>query len=108
MVKSGKVKVNGDKVKPSSTVGIGDIVDVRKNYINYRFEVVKLIKKRVGAAIAVECYKDLTPEEELRKFEEWFNVTPVPERREKGAGRPTKKERREIDKFKGSDPLELT
>lgn len=65
------------------------------------FKVVKLIHKRVGAPIAKECYEDLTPAEEMNKFKDWFVGKAKPEFREKGAGRPTKRQRREIDKYKG-------
>jgi ribosome-associated heat shock protein Hsp15 len=59
-----------------------------------------LLEKRVSAQIAQECYEDLTPQEELNKFNDWFVGKGRPERREKGAGRPTKKDRRTIEQFK--------
>ena len=61
---------------------------------------VDLLEKRVGAPIAQKCYEDLTPEEELNKYNDWFIGKGRAERREKGAGRPTKRERRDIDRFK--------
>ena len=73
---------------------------VNKNGFNFTFEVVDLIQKRVGAPIAQKCYIDHTPEEELNKFSDWFIGKRGVEAREKGTGRPTKKERREIDDFK--------
>lgn len=96
-----KVKVNGVNAKPATLVKVGDMVTCRKEHINFELKVVRIIEKRVGAPIAVTCYENLTPPEELNKFESWFLVAAKPERREKGAGRPTKKERREIDEFKG-------
>lgn len=99
-VKSGKVKVNGDPVKPSSNINRGDRLLVQKNGFNLEFEVLDLIEKRVGAPIAQKCYVDRTPEEELNKYKSWFVGKSSAERREKGAGRPTKRERREIDRFK--------
>jgi len=52
------------------------------------------------ATLAQPCYKNLTPDEEMNKFKDWFIGKAHAERREKGAGRPTKRERREIDEFK--------
>ena len=98
--KKGKVKLEGVAVKASQQIDIGEELVVKKNGYNYRYKVLKLIEKRVGAPLAKLCYEDLTPEKELKKFDEWF-VGEIPlERRERGAGRPTKKERRELDEFK--------
>lgn len=99
--KGGKVKVGGISVKPSYLIGEGDTVVVRKNGFNFEFRAITLIEKRVGAAIAVTCYEDVTPAEEKTKYAEWFsNATPSAEKRERGTGRPTKKERRVIDDLK--------
>jgi ribosome-associated heat shock protein Hsp15 len=99
-IKSGKVKVNGTQVKSSHSVLRGDLVTVKKNGINFTFKVIELIEKRVGAPIAVRCYQDQTPEEELRKYEDWFTGKANAEVRDRGTGRPTKRERRDIDDFK--------
>ncbi len=101
--KGGRVKVNGESVKPSFLLQRGDVIAIRKSGFDFQFKVVELIQKRVGAPIAVTCYEDITPQEEKNKYQQWF-VTgkAAPERREKGTGRPTKKERREIDEFKDS------
>lgn len=64
------------------------------------YKVVDLIAKRVSSPLAVVCYENLTSAEELNKFNSWFIGKARPEIREKGAGRPTKRERREIDEFK--------
>lgn len=98
--KSGKVRVNGATVKASFLLQRKDLLEVRKNGFDLKFKVIDLIQKRVGAPIAQKCYEDLTPEEELNKFNDWFVGKGGPERREKGAGRPTKKERRNIERFK--------
>lgn len=99
--KSGKIRVDGDPAKPSALIERGQTVQVKKNGFNFEFKVVDLIQKRVGAPIAQTCYEDLTPAEELNKFQEWFVGKAASERRERGAGRPTKRERRDIDRFKG-------
>ncbi|MEO1624918.1 MAG: RNA-binding S4 domain-containing protein [Bacteroidota bacterium] len=98
--KSGKVKLDDLTLKPSANVEIGQILKVRKNGFNLKYKILKLIEKRVGAPIAQECYDNLTPEEELNKYNDWFVGKAPPERRERGAGRPTKRDRRDIDKFK--------
>lgn len=98
--KKGKVEINGEKVKPSATVAPDDHIKVGKNRFLYEFIVLKIIKKRVGAPEAIECYEDITPEEELKKFDQWYVGKTQGEFRDRGAGRPTKKERRAIEDFK--------
>ena len=99
-IKLGRVKVNDAQVKSSHLVVRGDLISVKKNGFNFTFKVVDLIDRRVGAPIAVRCYQDLTPEEELQKFDDWFVGKTGAEFRERGTGRPTKRERRDIDGFK--------
>lgn len=101
-VKAGKVKSNGTTLKPSQSIVVGDRIIVTKNGFNFEFEVLKLIDKRVGAPIAQTCYIDHTTEEELNKYNDWFAGKRGVESRDRGAGRPTKRERREIDDFKGN------
>lgn len=100
IVRSGKVRINDSVVKPSTSVVVGDRVTVQKNGFNLEYEVLKLLKKRVGAPIAVTCYTDHTPQEELNKYKDWFVGKAGTEFREKGTGRPTKRERRTIERFK--------
>ncbi|PSR14322.1 MAG: RNA-binding protein [Bacteroidetes bacterium] len=100
-VRSGKVKVNEKIVKASYLLQAGETVVVGKNGFNFVFKVIELIQKRVGAAVAQTCYVDRTSPDELNKYNDWFIGKRGVEAREKGAGRPTKKERREIDGFKG-------
>lgn len=108
--KAGKVRIAGEPVKPSYLLSVNEEVTVKKEGFNFEYRALALIEKRVGAPIAVTCYEDITPEEERNKYKSWFlNAAATNEKREKGAGRPTKKERREIEKFKeGESPDELT
>jgi ribosome-associated heat shock protein Hsp15 len=98
--KSNKVKVNGEIAKPSTSLQVDDRVGVRKDGFDLEFKVLQLIEKRVSAPLAQACYQDLTPEEELQKFQDWYVGKSGKEFRERGAGRPTKKERRTIERFK--------
>jgi len=98
--KSGKIKVGENNIKPSYLLQRGETVYVKKNGFNLTFKVIDLLEKRVSAVLAQPCYEDLTPAEEMNKYADWFVGKGRPEVREKGAGRPTKRDRREIDRFK--------
>lgn len=98
--KGGKIKVAGDTVKASYLLSTGEVVSVKKDGFNFQYKVLGLIEKRVGAPIAATCYEDITPAEEKNKYEAWFNNSQrAGDGREKGAGRPTKKERRQMEDF---------
>lgn len=98
--KQKKVSIGENNLKPSALISVDDQLLVKKNGFNFEFIVKKLIAKRVGAPIAVECYDNITPEAELRKYEHWYVGKARPEWRDKGAGRPTKKDRRTLEDFK--------
>ena len=100
--KKGKVIINEVPVKPSRIIKVGECVNVKKMPVIYIYKVVGIISKRVSAKIAQEHFDNLTTEEELNKLNfdsSGFFV------RDKGLGRPTKKERRIIDKVKNNDNL---
>ncbi|MBK9335777.1 MAG: RNA-binding S4 domain-containing protein [Lewinellaceae bacterium] len=102
--KAGKVRIAGEPVKASYQLAENEVVAVKKDGFNFEYRALILIEKRVGAPVAVTCYEDVTSEEEKNKYKAWFqNAAATNERREKGAGRPTKKERREIEKFKDDE-----
>jgi ribosome-associated heat shock protein Hsp15 len=101
--KSGKVKIGGTNIKSSYLVQVGETLEVKKEGFNMIYKVVELIDKRVGAPIAQKCYEDQTPPEEMNKFKDWYIDNQAVGARERGAGRPTKRERRAIDKFKDVD-----
>lgn len=102
--RQGHVRSAGKTLKPSATITPGTLLQVRRNGYDMQYEVLGLLEKRVGAPIAVTCYADQTPAEELRKFDAWQQARGTGEARERGAGRPTKRERRDIDDFKDADP----
>lgn len=93
--RAGHVKLNGHAVKPAQQVVPGDRVRVWVNHRESDVEVVRTINKRVGAPIARTCYIDHTPPPPPMDV-----LASVP-RRDRGAGRPTKKERREMERFRG-------
>lgn len=98
--KSGKVKINNKTAKPSGAVEENDLISVKKNGFNLELIVKKVIDKRVSATLAAPCYENITSEQEMNKFKDWFIGKAKNEVREKGSGRPTKRERREIEEFK--------
>jgi ribosome-associated heat shock protein Hsp15 len=98
--KGGKVKMDGNAVKSSREVKIGDIIELKVAGVNKVIEVIDLTKNRLKASLAVEKYNDLTPPEEMERVELIRQMKT--EHRDRGTGRPTKKERRDIDRLKES------
>lgn len=99
--KSGKVKIEGKNLKASYQVQREEVVQVRKEGFDLQFKVLDLIEKRVGAPIAQKCYENQTSQEEMDKYKTWFVGKSGAEVREKGTGRPTKRDRRQLEEFKG-------
>lgn len=102
--KKGHIKINNKNVKPSKEVYTGEKITVRKNQINYEFMVLDTPKNRVGAKLVDLYRKDVTPKEafesqELLRFAKDYY-------RKKGEGRPTKKDRRDIDNYNNYDESE--
>lgn len=92
---SGKISVNGNVVKASKLIKVGDMVEAKRPRYTRKYEVTKLIPKRVSAPLAAECFKDHSPE--IPKKDDMV-ILPVAVR-ERGSGRPTKKDRRDMQKF---------
>lgn len=98
--KGSKVTVDGTDVKPAREVKAGDVINVRKGPVLYTYKVLAPLEKRVGAKDVPTYAENLTPQSELDKLHapvETFFI-----RRDRGTGRPTKKERREMDSLYGS------
>lgn len=96
LCKAGHVRLNGDRAKPAQTVKVGDEVRVVLPGANERIvEVRQILQKRVSAALAAPAYIDHTPPPPPRE-ERVYIAT-----RDPGAGRPTKRDRREIDRLRG-------
>jgi len=99
--KKGHIKLNGSNIKPSKDVFSGEKLTIRKNQINYEIIVLDTPKSRVGAKLVDLYRKDITPQEafenqDLLKFSKDYY-------RKKGSGRPTKKDRRDIDGYSDED-----
>ncbi len=101
--KSGKVKVNNTKCKPSRPIVEGEHISVDKNGLKLQFKILEILKRRVSYAIAKDCYEDLTPVEEREKFRAFYYRRRASEDRDRGLGRPTKRDRRDIENFKEID-----
>lgn len=95
--KKGQVKIDGQVVKPAREVYPMDKVSVRKNQINHQFTVLDLPKSRVGAKLVDVYRKDTTPKEAFKHDELLKHAKDY--YRKKGLGRPTKKDRRDIDGY---------
>lgn len=92
--RGGHIKINGKSVKPAQTVHVGDIVQTRLGEVERIVVVRALISRRVGAEIARGTYEDRTPVREVTDKSD-FGI------RERGAGRPTKRDRRLLDRLRG-------
>lgn len=92
-----RVSVGDQKIKPSRLVKEGDVITISRTGFKQVFEIIQLTDKRLSAKLVLDYYKDITPHEERDKMEmirsqRNFN-------RERGTGRPTKRERRDLDDF---------
>lgn len=95
--KNNQISIDSIQVKPSRTLKVGDIIQIKKPPIVRTYKVLGLLAKRESAKVVVDFIKDITPTEELNKLEEFKFSKPV--YRERGLGRPTKKERRSLEKI---------
>lgn len=95
--KKGRISMQGSTVKPSRTIKSGDIIEVKKPPITYSFKVLQAIEKRVGAKLVPEILENVTPKEQYELLE-MSKISGFIDRA-RGTGRPTKKERRDLDDF---------
>ncbi|MBZ0202162.1 MAG: RNA-binding S4 domain-containing protein [Ignavibacteria bacterium] len=94
----GKVKIEGASVKPSRHFKIGEVITVQQGYVKRAFRVIELLEKRVSAPLVKNFAEDITPQEELDKLKTERIISYLG--KYKGSGRPTKKDRRLIEKMK--------
>lgn len=99
--RGGHVRRNGDPVKAAQKIVVGDELRVRSPGRERIVVVTRILTKRVGAPIARECYEDHSPEPPPQ-------LAAAPPRRERGTGRPTKRERRQFDRLRGRDASDAT
>ena len=99
--KCGRVKMNGAEVKPSRSFHVGDIFTVRKGPITYTYRILQLANNRLGAKMVPESLQDITPKEQLEILE--LARYAAQSGRDRGMGRPTKKDRRDIEQFFSDD-----
>ena len=100
-IKKNRVSIGGQIVKASREVKIGEIIEIRKNQINYKIKIIQIPKSRVGAKLVALYVVDMIEKEQyellkIRKLSQDYY-------RQKGLGRPTKKDRRDMDDFIDSD-----
>ncbi|MDD6777898.1 MAG: RNA-binding S4 domain-containing protein [Bacteroidales bacterium] len=95
--KKGRVTINGQNVKPSHSIRVGQVIDVRKPPVTYSFEVLGLIQNRVGAKLVPNYLRNVTRRDQLELLE-MVKIGGFIDR-QKGLGRPTKKEGRELAQF---------
>ena len=97
--KNGRVMVNDVLVKPSRMVKVGDVISVRKPPVTYSFRILKTIEQRVGAKLLPDIYENITTPDQYELLE--MNRISGFVDRARGTGRPTKKDRRQMDAFVG-------
>ena len=100
-IKKNRVSIGENTVKSSKEVKVGDIIKIRKNQIDYKIKVLQIPKSRIGAKLVALHVADMTEKEQyellkLRKMSQDYYRT-------KGEGRPTKKDRRDMDDFLETD-----
>lgn len=95
--KNGRITQKGVKLKPSRMIKEGDVIEVRKPPITYSFKVLKAIQNRVGAKLVPEVLENVTSPDQYELLE--MNRISGFVNRARGTGRPTKKERRDLDEF---------
>ncbi len=102
--KKGKIMILGNTIKASRNIKVGDVIQIKRSPIVYSFNVLALSENRMGAKLVPEFMENVTPQEqldilELSKFNSFGQ-------RDRGAGRPTKKDRRDMEEYLGQDDEE--
>ena len=100
--KKGRVTQNGQTLKPSRTFSVGDKFSVRKGPVTFTYEVLQLSENRLGAKLVPDYLRDITSPEQ-KELLELARLGAASGQRDRGAGRPTKKDRRDIETFVSED-----
>ncbi len=96
----GQILLNDQSVKPSRIVKVNDIISVKQNPIYRKYQIIKLLNSRIGAKLVQDYMTEVTSQDELFKLkliQEIDKSSAI--KRDRGTGRPTKKDRRDMDKF---------
>ncbi len=96
-VKKGRILMDNKPLKPSKTVKIGDVIEVRKPPIIYTYRILKISNNRLGAKLVADFMEDITTPEQLEMIELGKIASKM--NRAKGTGRPTKRDRRKLEDF---------
>lgn len=99
--KKGRITMNGSEIKPSRTFKIGDVFSVRKGPITYTYRILKLSENRLGSKLVPDYLQDITSPEQLELLE--LARLAGQSGRNRGTGRPTKKDRRDLEQFISTD-----
>ncbi|MCQ2973773.1 MAG: RNA-binding S4 domain-containing protein [Bacteroidales bacterium] len=100
----GRILINGTAIKPSRVVRVDDVISVKANPVFRKYKVISLLRSRVGAAKVPEYITETTPQDDLFKLKMMTEMGKFAfGKRDRGTGRPTKKDRREIDAFYEGD-----
>ncbi len=98
--KKGRVLIDNVAVKPSRDIRVGDVINVKKPPITFTFKVIALADKRMGAKLVPQFMENITPPDQYELME--LNKLSGYVDRQRGTGRPTKKERRDLEQFTGT------
>lgn len=96
-ISKGKIRLDNQHVKPARTVNLGDTIQVTRNTATFSYKVIQLLDRRVGAKLVPDYLIDMTPPEELEKLKLYQAAQRT--YREHGTGKPSKKDRRDLDSF---------
>ena len=97
-IAKGKTRVNGQQIKPSREANVGDFIQLHRNTAVFSYKIIALTDKRIGAKLAHDFIENTTPQEEIDKFEQY--LLSQKSYRINGDGKPSKKDRRDLDDFK--------
>ena len=99
LISKGKIRLNGESIKPSKEVKVGDIINFQRNTATFSYKVIQLLSNRVGAKLVADYLIDITAPIEVEKYKAYQASQSV--YRELGSGKPSKKDRRDISDFLG-------
>lgn len=97
LVSTNKIKLNGLACKPAREISVGDLISIQKNNAVFTFKIKQLTNKRLGAKLVPDHIEDMTPQDEIEKYRTYRMAQQS--YRNKEHGKPSKKDRRDIDHF---------